>query len=525
MMPNISRGERMDGLIRYLLGPGRRNEHTDPHLVTGSPSIMAWFDQDRLSEVDALPIAKLLDQPYRAFGVEPHGGHVWHCSLSVKAEEGELGDERWAEIGDAFMREMGFLADGKAPVRWVAIHHGQTVAGNDHIHLAVELVREDGTKASTWNDQPRAQAAARAIEQQFGLQQVEGRGIGMGERGRKPRAWEETKKAGASESYEERLERVTRAVASTSMTEAEFVRGMRAAGLLVRPYFEKGGQEIVAGWAVAARPPKGEKPQWRSGGRLARDLTLPALRDAHWPVSLADPVTAAKDATEAAAEWRAAWRNKRTTTRHSVPELDPAEQQRHTENVAWLRERLRHVPPGDVGTWSAVAHHLSGAFAAWSVAAEGDQPGPLARTAATLSRTAQVHRGWHDQEAHDLWGPSLRGVSLLLASAAKGGRGPVGVAVLLRQLANTAKALHDAHLAEDRAREAQAIAAAMVGDLKSVRAALPSPELRELADQRAAEGGQLVGGGRPRPVGSPVPEHLQAHRQTQRTTGGHDHGR
>lgn len=41
MIPNISRGTRMMGLIRYLVGPGRANEHTDPHLVAGSAPIMA----------------------------------------------------------------------------------------------------------------------------------------------------------------------------------------------------------------------------------------------------------------------------------------------------------------------------------------------------------------------------------------------------------------------------------------------------------------------------------------------------
>ena len=31
-------------------------------------------------------------------------------------------------------------------VRWVAVHHGKSTAGNDHIHLVANLVREDGGK-------------------------------------------------------------------------------------------------------------------------------------------------------------------------------------------------------------------------------------------------------------------------------------------------------------------------------------------------------------------------------------------
>jgi hypothetical protein len=29
------RGERVEGLIWYLFGPGRHEEHTDPHIVAG----------------------------------------------------------------------------------------------------------------------------------------------------------------------------------------------------------------------------------------------------------------------------------------------------------------------------------------------------------------------------------------------------------------------------------------------------------------------------------------------------------
>ena len=68
-MPNITRGERMSGLIVYLAGPGRANEHTEPHLVAGDSAVMAWHDDSELSRDDALRIARELDQPRRAYGV------------------------------------------------------------------------------------------------------------------------------------------------------------------------------------------------------------------------------------------------------------------------------------------------------------------------------------------------------------------------------------------------------------------------------------------------------------------------
>ena len=43
MMPNVTRGDRMAGLVSYLVGGGRHNEHTEPHLVAGDhgPSVAA----------------------------------------------------------------------------------------------------------------------------------------------------------------------------------------------------------------------------------------------------------------------------------------------------------------------------------------------------------------------------------------------------------------------------------------------------------------------------------------------------
>jgi len=34
--------------------------------------------------------------------------HVWHCSLSLRADEPELSDEQWAHIAEEFVAGMGF---------------------------------------------------------------------------------------------------------------------------------------------------------------------------------------------------------------------------------------------------------------------------------------------------------------------------------------------------------------------------------------------------------------------------------
>jgi hypothetical protein len=57
--------------------------------------------------------------------------------------------------------------------------------------------------------------------------------------------------------------------------------------VLVRPRFEAGGNEVVIGYSVAVRPEVGDTPIWFGGGKLAKDLTLPSLRQ-FWELSPSD---------------------------------------------------------------------------------------------------------------------------------------------------------------------------------------------------------------------------------------------
>ena len=37
MIPNVTRGGKTHGVLLYLVGKGKREEHENPHLVAGSP--------------------------------------------------------------------------------------------------------------------------------------------------------------------------------------------------------------------------------------------------------------------------------------------------------------------------------------------------------------------------------------------------------------------------------------------------------------------------------------------------------
>jgi len=492
----------MGGLLVYLAGQGRSNEHVEPHLVAGDGAVMAWHADEELSRAAALAVAGELDHPRRLFGTRVsvpvkdreghHRGvkdaHVWHCSLSLRAEEGQISDERWARIAEELVAGMGFGGgEGEAACRWVALRHGVSEAGNDHLHVVVSLVREDGSKASTWNDRPRVQTLAGELEVKHGLQVLESRGAGRGSRGEKPAEREIARRAHVDELPRERLERTVRACAAVAGDEGEFVRRLRHGGLRVRPRFAGGRGDVVAGYSVALRPPHGGAVVWFGGGRLARDLTLPRLR-AGWPDS-------PEHAGGAVAEWTAAGRDQRPAVPgRELTEPDPALWSRCSTEVGALRDRLRSVPADDLATWAHVAQETAGAFAAWSLAVE-PQPGPLAQTAAALARSAQLRAA--PASGKRVAVPSARGAALLLASAAHGGGGPVAQAVLLRQLANLAKAVHDMHCAAGELQRAGEIEQAVRGQLRQVSDRLTAAQVLELStvDREAYEAARLAAQG------------------------------
>ena len=318
MIPNIVTGGDTGGLMRYLVGPGRANEHENPHVIAGSRDIVRkWGDWETISLSQASEIATRLDAYMHETGTFPTGKvrrfnpatgavewngeieatHVWHCSLSLSPEEAALGDEIWGRIASDFMSEMGFTGtDAKAPCRWVAIHHGSAKNGGDHIHIAANIVREDGTKWNPWYDQRRAQKACNVLEHRYGLLVVESRERGRGSRCDSAAAQNAAKRAGASCTDRAVLEERLRAAATASASEADFVRRARRLGVRLHPRFASGRTDIVVGYSAALRTEAGQQTRWWGGGRIARDLTLTQLRT-RWE----DTPTSALEAVEA---WR-----------------------------------------------------------------------------------------------------------------------------------------------------------------------------------------------------------------------------
>lgn len=460
-MPNVTKGDRMIGLIKYLAGPGRANEHTDQRVIVASQTVVSVSPGQRLNDETALTLAHEMDIPRAVFGSATGKHHVLHVSLSLPADEGQIGDETWARVAADFAERMGFTgSDGKPPCRWVAIHHGPSKAGNDHIHLAVSMVREDGTRWNQHNDFKRAQDACAELEEKHGLRVV--RGV-HSERGYHPKERERANAFRAPELDRERLQRTVRAASTASLDEAEFVRRLRRSGILVRPRFATGTTDQITGYAVALKPPsRVERPVWFGGGRLAKDLTLPRLRDG-WNTT---PETTA----EALAEWQAAAAGKRIAAQGRENREPTAEEwQKHTAEVGALYERLKSVPLEDDALWAQVARETAGAFAAWSLRTEAG-PGPLADTAKALSRTAQLRRFPPRAERAPM--PSAKGAGMLLMQTAVGPSTAAGHVLLLTQLRNTMRAIFEMHHAYGRLRDAEGVRDAAMNKLTAVRADL-----------------------------------------------------
>ena len=74
-------------------------------------------------------------------------------SLSLPPGDHKLVDDQWAQIGHEAMEALGLEGEGMQPAAWVAIGHGTSANGNQHVHLAASLVRVDGSRVNAWQSQ------------------------------------------------------------------------------------------------------------------------------------------------------------------------------------------------------------------------------------------------------------------------------------------------------------------------------------------------------------------------------------
>lgn len=377
MIRKVIRGNNVGRTVNYLFGPGKHNEHTNPHLIAAWDT--AWLDDPALSA--SLTTTKgrarliaALDAPRILHEVEVPGGHVYHVPLSLPAEDGQLGDKRWRQVVEEAIDRLGFGPDseGRGGCRWIAVHHGLSINGNDHVHVVVQLVRGDGRLADLYRDWPKWDAVCQAAEQRWNLTRT--RRAGAGERPLSRAELERADRTGRDPARRELARRV-RAAAAATASELEFLADLRSSGVLIQPRLS--GERVV-GYRVALAS-EGADLLWLSGSQLHRDLSLPKLRarwdqlDPRW-----DPHVAQ------------VWRGELTID--SIPQVGPGlGWKRAVRLLAAATEEAQQLPLDDNDRWTRTVGQTADLVAVLGRRLESE-PGPLSQASRHLARAAQPDR-------------------------------------------------------------------------------------------------------------------------------------
>lgn len=279
MIGKVVRGSDVAGLLRYLYGPGRSNEHTDPHLVAGFRDPHE-LEPDRRPDgsPDLRRLTGLLLQP---LAVDPLGSPdkpVWQCSVRAAPGDRLLSDAEWSQVAAAVLDRTGFAPEGDDfGTRWLAIRHAP-----DHIHLVTTLARQDGGRVRTWNDFFRVRDACQAAERRLGLRTTAPADRTAAKRASRAET-EQAARRGWSEAPRVTLRREVSAAVAGAGSEREFFDRLEQAGVLIRKRYSTINPGEVTGYAVGLtdHTTKDGAIVWYGGGKLASDLTLPKLR-ARW---------------------------------------------------------------------------------------------------------------------------------------------------------------------------------------------------------------------------------------------------
>ena len=488
MIPKITKGTRTRGLLEYLWGPGKSEEHTNPHLIAGydSPGVLEP-SRDASGRVLVADLAHRLDAPQRAAGQRGNPQYVWQCSLSLPPDDREVSEEEWRQIATRFVEEMGFTGDeGNAGCRWIAMHHGRSSGGNDHVHLVVTLATEDGAPVWPRRDFPRAQAVARNLEVDFNLDQ-RCRRDDTTKRPASTRAEVEAARRDGRVGGTDRdvTRRTVRAALAGATSEAEWIRRMGRAGLLVAARPDRQHPNRVAGYAVARRPTPAARPRWFGGSKLDGELSLREIRK-RWSGQVA----------LTPAEWKTIARE--PAVQRQLDREERAEIWRRTATaLETLSAQLGEVSP-ESPEWPQLARASADALAQVAAVAEPSARGPVSRAADSLARaTAPTRRG--EPSPAGTLATQLGRVSLALALAGRiGGQDDAAsVALLVVQAARLALRIAELRAAQRDMHAAAAARAATrhlvpvvraAGDIdyggSSLFATVPRPTARPLSQTR-----------------------------------------
>ncbi|MFJ2862707.1 relaxase/mobilization nuclease domain-containing protein [Kitasatospora sp. NPDC087314] len=274
MISKPVRGSNTLGALQYLYGPGKTNEHTDPHIVASWDGFApdpgrepaATLEQLR----DALDLHVVRYQAKRKFEK-----HVYHRPVRAAPTDQILTDEEWGDIARRVVAAAGIAPDGDEDgCRWVAVRHA-----DDHIHILATMIRADLIQADIWGDQYRVEDELTKIERQYGLTDLSDtrtreyrNAIPKRAKGAELR---KAQRLGREDTDRDRLRTAVRQALAGAADEEEFTARLAAKGVLLGVRRAPSGD--VTGYKFALTDDETE-PVWFSGSKLASDLTQPKIR-------------------------------------------------------------------------------------------------------------------------------------------------------------------------------------------------------------------------------------------------------
>jgi len=329
VIAKVVRGWHPGGLVAYLFGPGRHEEHRNPRVVAAWDGARWLHQPDRLHSValdgevlaagefdlDLRQLIRTMRGPLKAAGLPANGlppvptawaaslraggrlpstapgwlrhylhdvrtgvvvarqGPVWHCSVRLHPGDPTLSDEQWEHIAERLMRATGIHEAG---CRWIAVRHA-----DDHIHLMATLVGEDsGKRFHPYRDFPKLRAECQRLEGELGLTPTASADQTVAPAPTRAE-WEVARRLGRERTLREDLRLVVAQCAATSSDGGQFLAQLTKEHLDPRVVRDEAGQ--ICGYSVR---PFGYRT--RSGGvlrfagrSLAPDLSWAKLQ-ARW---------------------------------------------------------------------------------------------------------------------------------------------------------------------------------------------------------------------------------------------------
>nr|WP_145230620.1 hypothetical protein [Rudaeicoccus suwonensis] len=364
-------------MMRYLYGPGKKDEHRDQHMVVGYGALPMLYE-GALSSKLATDLGKVVEGKWRASYREhlavaaggPSKGissstlatgggpdevgkeHVYHVIASLDPGEGAYTDEQWQTVATEIVQGLGFASstgdlDGNP---WVAVRHGVSSEGCDHIHIAVSLVRADGA----WGMPPqydfaKLQELRRDMEQRHDfITALKDRGYDQGRNGQQLPAYTIGEAAQAAKTARpgqpavpERvlLQRAVRSAAESSTTEAEFLNAVVANDVQIEAA-RRGTDGQVSGYKV--RLAGDPDARWHTASQLAGDLTLGKLRP-RWDAAETDETR----------QWAGLLWDEQIAPTPVTDVDDPSTPLRQaSEHLRVWNTELRNLDQGDAAAWN-----------------------------------------------------------------------------------------------------------------------------------------------------------------------------